>query len=67
MSDNPDDDVTRAKRDVRVTVRVPRRLRAAMRRLAESDRRSLSDWLIVQLEDVVAARDAVATKGGRAL
>lgn len=66
MSDKPDDEVTREKRDVRVTVRVPRRLRAAMRRLAERDRRSLSDWLIVQLEDVVAAKNTVATKGGRA-
>jgi uncharacterized protein (DUF1778 family) len=41
------------KRDDRIGIRIPRKLRIAIERAAERDRRKLSDWIALALEDAV--------------
>lgn len=41
----------------RITIRLPARLREALRRIAREDRRSLNAFLVVELERLVRERD----------
>lgn len=42
-----------ARRDERITIRITKKLRARIERAAERDRRNLSDWIVVTLEDAL--------------
>jgi uncharacterized protein (DUF1778 family) len=53
------------KRDERIGLRVPAKLRAAIERCAERDRRKLSDWIVLALEDAVRAANTRPSKGGK--
>jgi hypothetical protein len=44
------------KRDVRITVRLPEDLAAQVQEAADADRRSKSDWIVLQLEAIFAKR-----------
>jgi uncharacterized protein (DUF1778 family) len=44
------------KRDQQLTIRIPRRLRDALDREAEADRRSVADIVVNMLEDRYAKR-----------
>jgi uncharacterized protein (DUF1778 family) len=44
------------KRDVRITLRMPEDLAALVQEAADADRRSKSDWIVLQLEAVFAKR-----------
>lgn len=44
-------------RDERITIRITKQLRAAIERAARRDRRKISDWIALQLEE--------ATKRGK--
>jgi uncharacterized protein (DUF1778 family) len=44
------------KRDVRITVRLPEDLAALVQKAADDDRRSKSDWIVLQLEAVFSKR-----------
>ena len=49
-----------AKRDVRITLRLPANLHAAIKQAAEDDRRSISDWLVVMAEAALREREPPA-------
>src|SRR4051812_48766732 len=55
------------RRVARLTLRLPPSLRDAIGRCAEKDRRSVSDWIVMKLEDaVVACGDKPGeSKGGK--
>lgn len=42
--------------ETHIRVRVPADLRASLERAAETDRRKLSDWIRITLEDALGAR-----------
>ncbi len=42
------------KRNARVTVRMPEELLAKIQAAAEADRRSVADWIVLQLEAALA-------------
>lgn len=44
------------KRDVRITLRMPEDLAAQVQEAADADRRSKSDWIVLQLEAIFAKR-----------
>lgn len=44
------------KRDVRITLRLPEDLAKQVQAAADDDRRSKSDWIVLQLEAVLAKR-----------
>jgi uncharacterized protein (DUF1778 family) len=44
------------KRDVRITLRLPEDLATQVQEAAEADRRSKSDWIVLQLEAVFVKR-----------
>jgi hypothetical protein len=44
------------KRDVRLTLRMPEDLAALVQEAADADRRSKSDWIVLQLEAIFAKR-----------
>jgi predicted HicB family RNase H-like nuclease len=44
-------------RDYRLTTRIPTSLHKALVRAAKEDKRSVSDWIVVTLEAVIAERD----------
>lgn len=44
------------KRDVRITVRLPEDLAKQVQDAADADRRSKSDWIVLQLEAIFAKR-----------
>jgi uncharacterized protein (DUF1778 family) len=44
------------KRDVRITLRLPEDLAAQVQAAADEDRRSKSDWIVIQLEAIFAKR-----------
>jgi len=44
------------KRDVRITVRLPEELAKQVQAAADADRRSKSDWIVIQLEAIFAKR-----------
>jgi uncharacterized protein (DUF1778 family) len=44
------------KRDVRITVRLPEDLAVQVQEAADADRRSKSDWIVLQIEAVFAKR-----------
>ena len=44
------------KRDAHVSIRMPSELRDALRELAEADRRSLADYIVLVLEKHVARK-----------
>lgn len=50
------------KRDVRITVRLPEDLAAQVQEAADNDRRSKSDWIVLQLEAIFAKRARKADK-----
>lgn len=50
------------KRDVRITVRMPEDLAALVQEAADADRRSKSDWIVLQLEALFAKRARRADK-----
>lgn len=41
------------RRDERVTIRISKQLRDKIERAAERDRRKVSDWIVVKLEDAL--------------
>jgi uncharacterized protein (DUF1778 family) len=43
-----------AKRDVRITLRLPADLATQIGEAAKADRRTRSDWIVIQLEDAIA-------------
>ena len=45
-----------AKRDVRITLRLPEELAKQVQDAADDDRRSKSDWIVIQLEAIFAKR-----------
>lgn len=47
MAEDPD------RRDERITIRITKQLRDKIERAAERDRRKISDWIVVKLEDVI--------------
>jgi hypothetical protein len=49
------------KRDQQLTIRIPRRLREALDREAEADRRSAADIVVIMLEERYGRR----TRGGK--
>jgi hypothetical protein len=44
------------KRDVRITLRMPEDLAKLVQEAADADRRSKSDWIVLQLEAIFAKR-----------
>lgn len=42
-----------ARRDERITIRITKQFRDAIERAAKRDRRKISDWIVVQLEDAI--------------
>jgi len=42
-----------ARRDERITIRITKQLRDAIERAAKRDRRKISDWIVVKLEDAI--------------
>jgi hypothetical protein len=46
-----------APRDHRLTTRIPTSLHEALKRVAAEDKRTLSDWIVVTLEAVIAERE----------
>jgi predicted HicB family RNase H-like nuclease len=44
-------------RDYRLTTRIPTSLHKALVRAAKEDKRSVSDWIVVTLEAVIAERE----------
>jgi hypothetical protein len=44
------------KRDVRLTLRLPEELAKQVQEAADADRRSKSDWIVIQLEAIFAKR-----------
>ena len=47
MTKDPD------RRDERITIRITKQLRDAIERAAKRDRRKISDWIVVKLEDAI--------------
>lgn len=41
------------RRDERITIRITKQLRDAIERAAKRDRRKISDWIVVKLEDAI--------------
>jgi hypothetical protein len=50
------------RRVARLTLRLPPSLRDAIGRCAEKDRRSVSDWIVMKLEDAVATCEGKSGK-----
>lgn len=50
------------KRNARITVRMPEELLAKIQAAAEADRRSVADWIVIQLEAVLAKKTGRTTK-----
>lgn len=52
-------DVTKGQepRDYRLTIRIPTSLHSAIKRTAVEDKRSVSDWIVVTLQAVIADRE----------
>jgi hypothetical protein len=44
-------------RDHRMMVRIPTSLWQALKRVAAEDERSISDWIVVTLQEAIAKRD----------
>ena len=44
------------KRDVRIALRLPEDLAKQVQEAADADRRSKSDWIVIQLEAIFAKR-----------
>jgi metal-responsive CopG/Arc/MetJ family transcriptional regulator len=44
------------KRDVRITLRLPEDLAAQIQAAADEDRRSKSDWIVIQIEKLLAKK-----------
>ena len=44
-------------RDYRLTIRIPTSLQQAIKRIAVEDKRSVSDWIVVTLQSVIAERE----------
>ena len=44
-------------RDYRLTIRIPTSLHQAIKRTAVEDKRSVSDWIVVTLQAVIAERE----------
>lgn len=42
-----------ARRDERITIRMTKQLREAIERAAKRDRRKISDWITIKLEDAI--------------
>ena len=51
----------RRPKDARITLRLPEQLKKLIETLADRDRRTVTDWCLVQLE-VAAAREAAKGK-----
>lgn len=49
-------------RDYRLTIRIPTSLHTAIKRTAVDDKRSVSDWIVVTLQSVIAEREARAQR-----
>lgn len=41
------------RRDERITIRITKQLRDKIERAADRDRRKVSDWIVVKLEDIL--------------
>lgn len=41
------------RRDERITIRITKQLREAIERAAKRERRKISDWIVVRLEDAI--------------
>ena len=52
------------KRDVRITLRLPEALAAQVQEAADADRRSKSDWIVIQLEAIFTKRARRSSKEG---
>jgi len=50
------------KRDVRITVRMPEDLADLVQEAADADRRSKSDWIVLQLEALFAKKSRKPAK-----
>lgn len=50
------------KRNARITVRMPEELLAKIQAAAESDRRSVADWIVLQLEAALAKKTGKTAK-----
>ncbi|MBK7537129.1 MAG: Arc family DNA-binding protein [Myxococcales bacterium] len=48
------------KRNARITVRMPEELLAKIQEAAEADRRSVADWIVLQLEATLAKKAKAA-------
>jgi hypothetical protein len=44
-------------RDYRLTIRIPTSLHQAIKRTAVEDKRSVSDWIVVTLQAIIAERE----------
>ena len=57
-------DVTKGQepRDYRLTIRIPTSLHQAIKRTAVDDKRSVSDWIVVTLQAVIAEREERAVR-----
>lgn len=53
MSDNRSMATDSDRRDERITIRISKQLRDKIERAAERDRRKVSDWIVVKLEDAL--------------
>lgn len=52
------------KRDVRITLRLSEELAKKVQEAADDDRRSKSDWIVIQLEAIFAKRNRRAPREG---
>lgn len=50
------------KRNARITVRMPEELLAKIQAAAEADRRSVADWIVIQLEAILAKKPGKTAK-----
>ena len=50
---------SRKKRNARITVRMPEELLAKIQEAAEADRRSVADWIVLQLEEDLRTRERI--------
>lgn len=57
-------DVTKGQepRDYRLTIRIPTSLHQAIKRTSVEDQRSVSDWIVVTLQAVIAEREERAKR-----
>lgn len=49
-------------RDYRLTIRIPTSLHQAIKRTSVEDQRSVSDWIVVTLQAVIAEREERAKR-----